>query len=262
MHFGYFEWGMNPFKREPMLARMNGKVLDSLQLDDSRPNLVADIGCGLGTGARYTARHIKDCFINCVTCVPWQIARGRELTEQQHLHRRVVFFLADLADTPFPDNMFDGIYAVESSCYGHGDDKHDFLTESYRLLKPGARLAVADGFIKDSRPLDSFSGYCHDKVCAGWALTRFATIERFEQSLVEMGFEDIAVREIGWRVGPSVLHIPATGVKFLWREITGHYGPLSAARRGHLLALFSGMALGLARHRFGYYLVNARKPAG
>ncbi len=260
MHFGYFQRGMNPLRREPMLARMNAVVLDALQLDERSSKLIADMGCGLGSTARYAARNIKDCFINCVTCVPWQIARGRELTERQHLHRRVVFFLADLAETPFADGMLDGVYAVESSRYARGTDKREFLAESYRLLKPGARLVVADGFLKGTHALNAITEYCHRKVCAGWALDNFATLERFEQRLASQGFEEIEVREIGWHLLPSVLHVPAIAAKLLWREFNHHYDPPNAPRRAHLFASLFGIALGLARHRFGYYLISAKKP--
>jgi MPBQ/MSBQ methyltransferase len=31
MHFGFFRWGMNPFRREAMLEEMNRQVFDRLQ---------------------------------------------------------------------------------------------------------------------------------------------------------------------------------------------------------------------------------------
>ena len=33
MHFGFFRWGMNPFRREAMLEQMNREVLDRLRLN-------------------------------------------------------------------------------------------------------------------------------------------------------------------------------------------------------------------------------------
>lgn len=49
---------------------------------------------------------------------------------------------------PFDANSADGAYALESCCHAPGPDKLEFLAELHRVLKPGARFAVADGFCK------------------------------------------------------------------------------------------------------------------
>ncbi len=44
-----------------------------------------------------------------------------------------------------------GAYAIESSCHAPGADKDAFIREASRLLGPGARLVVADGFLKNAQ---------------------------------------------------------------------------------------------------------------
>ncbi len=51
MHFGYYEFGMNPFKRERMLDAMNQQVFDHLKLTEE-DELVYDLGCGLSAPCR------------------------------------------------------------------------------------------------------------------------------------------------------------------------------------------------------------------
>ena len=50
-----------------------------------------------------------------------------------------------------PSASYDGVYALESSCHAHGADKGALLAEAYRLLRPGGRLVVADGFLSTGR---------------------------------------------------------------------------------------------------------------
>ena len=66
MHFGFFRWGMNPFKREAMLEQMNREILHRLHLDREpsahasarAPARILDMGCGLGATLRSFARRL------------------------------------------------------------------------------------------------------------------------------------------------------------------------------------------------------------
>jgi MPBQ/MSBQ methyltransferase len=147
MHFGYYRWGLNPFNREGMLREMNQQVLSRLGLGE-RAARVVDLGCGLGAPARDAAKRYPHWEIDAVSLVPWQIQYAGELTLAEGGVQNLRFTVADYADTPFDTASFDGGYALESSCHAAGDDKHDFVREAARLLKPGARLVVADGFIE------------------------------------------------------------------------------------------------------------------
>jgi len=260
MHFGYYEQGMNPLRLEPMLERMNARVTDELGLPSQGSKLLLDMGCGLGATARYIARNYQDSFINCVTCVPWQIEHGRELTAEVNLHRKVVFFLADFADTPFSDGLFDGLYAIESSRYARGSDKGEFLKEAFRLLKPGSRIALTDGFLKDAANIDPLTQLLYAKSCEAWAIDEFADIDVFAAMMDEAGFEDIRIEELSWKIAPSVAHVPVTALKFLYKALVEDRNSLRGSRLGHLTAPIYGALLGLRRNRFGYFLVSARKP--
>lgn len=55
MHFGFFRWGLNPLRREPMLNEMNRQVLTRLRLEPAREDLLVDLGCGVGATVRYAA---------------------------------------------------------------------------------------------------------------------------------------------------------------------------------------------------------------
>ncbi len=94
-----------------------------------------------------------------------------------------------------------------SSSYDKGKHKKAFLTETYRTLKPGARLVVADGFTKTKQYSGLFR-YCYRKVCDGWALEDFANIDDFVATLQSLGFKDIVVEDAAWQVAPNIGFMP------------------------------------------------------
>jgi SAM-dependent methyltransferase len=65
---------------------------------------------------------------------------------------RMAHLEADYTRTGLPAAQADGAWAVESACYAEGTAKADFVREAARLLKPGARLAVVDGFLLRREP--------------------------------------------------------------------------------------------------------------
>ncbi len=258
MHFGYFRGGMNPFRLEPMLERMNREVLDRLALGPEEPARLLDLGCGLGATARVAARRFPNAAVTGVTVVPWQIEQARRLTQDQGLTERVAFVNADYTASPFPSQSFDGAYALESACYAAGRDKAPFLREAHRLLKPGRRLLIADGFLKDEKPLNPILRRCYRKVCDCWSLDTFAVLPLFLARMEHLGFRDIQVEEISWNIAPSVLHVPWVTFRFLCRQVFSKT-KMTRKRWDNVIAPMLGIAVGLARRRYGYFLISASR---
>jgi cyclopropane fatty-acyl-phospholipid synthase-like methyltransferase len=146
MHFGYFRRGLNPFALEPMLDEMTRQVFLRLDLDFDRENRILDMGCGLCASARWAAREFPGLQLDAISLVPWQVEQARRLSDEKGRNGKIVFHQGDYTATEFSDGTYDAIYAIESACHAAGDDKAGFIREAARLLKPGGRLAVADGF--------------------------------------------------------------------------------------------------------------------
>jgi len=257
MHFGYYERGMNPLRREPMLERMNRVVFEALALAEDRPLTLADLGCGLGATARYVAALCPGATVRGFTIVPWQVATGNRLSGEQGLSDRVGLELADFTATPCAPASVDAAYAVESACYAGGLDKADLAAELARIVRPGGRLVVVDGFRKHSRPFGPVLGWIYRTACRSWALREMADIDAFTATLSRHGFGHLDVREISWRVAPSFAHVPFLVVKFaLGRLLRGDVG-WKKERWHNLMGPLFGSLLGLRRRQFGYYLVSA-----
>lgn len=259
MHFGFYRWGLNPLRRERMLEEMSRQVLLRLGIDATDGARLLDMGCGLGATARYAAAVFPTAHITGVTIVPWQVEQARRVTGQANLSKQIRIVKADYTNTFFTTNKFDGIYAIESMCYASGLAKQDFVAEAFRLLKPGQKLVVADGFYKHTRPMNRLLKFCADASCRFWALETYAGLEAYIEQLKQAGFRDIKIEEKSWNLVPSLLFVPWVATKFLFKEILIRRSHMSRVRWGHVYAPFLGIVLGLARKRFGYYLITATK---
>jgi ubiquinone/menaquinone biosynthesis C-methylase UbiE len=261
MHFGFYRRGLSPFRREPMLDEMNRQVVDRLRLPPEHTGTLVDLGCGVGATIRYAAAALPRASVVGITVVPWQVEKGNTWNQQLGLYPRARLELADYTRTPFAGASLDGALAIESACHAGGLDKDAFIREAARILKPGARLAVADGFLKHTeRPLDLLSSKLHDALCRSFVLPALGYIELFVAALERHGFDDIVVDDVSWRVAPSALHAPVAVIWFAGRKLL-RGERLRRQSVNNLKGSVLSTVLGANRWKFGYYLVSARKSA-
>jgi MPBQ/MSBQ methyltransferase len=261
IHFGFYRRGVTPLRLEAMLDQMNLEVYRRLELDETSAHHVLDMGCGVGATARSIARAAPRCAVTGVTVVPWQVDQATRLTRAAGMQERLRFVQADYRAVPWPDGSFDAAYAIESSCYASGPAKADFLREAARVLKPGARLVVADGFRKHAGRMNPLLRACYETMCRWWRVDMTAEITAFREEAERQGFEDVRVEDISWRIAPSVMFIPLVTARFLWRELVSHRSRMTPRRWENALAPLLGLVVGSARSAFGYYLVSARRRA-
>jgi ubiquinone/menaquinone biosynthesis C-methylase UbiE len=243
-----------------MLDRMNREVIDALRLTPGGSRRLLDLGCGLGATARWAVAYDRALHVYGLTIVPWQAQEAERLTPRVAA-AAVRYLQADYSAIPFLDASFDGVYALESSCYAAGYTKRPLLEEAFRVLTPGGRLVIADAFLKVLRPMNPLNRWCYDELCKSWSLETLGEIHQVHATLQAIGFEDIHITNISKNVTPSVLHIPFVATRFLVRHAVDGGGPLRGRRWDHLRAGLLLMAFTLDRTRSGYFLISARKPA-
>jgi ubiquinone/menaquinone biosynthesis C-methylase UbiE len=259
MHFGYFRRGLNPFSLEPMLEQMNREILTRLHLDRTQPARVLDMGCGVGATLRSLARQLPLADLTGITLVPWQIERGTELNNESPNHARIHLVLGDYEHTGFSSASFSAAYALESSCYAHGANKSAFLTEAHRILGVGGRLAVADGFLLRPPSVRGLQSLIYRKLCECWVIETLGELHLFTLELERLGFHDIQVEHIQYRVAPSVFQVPWVTLKFLVRDVLFGSRKMTRARWNNVLA---PILLPFVSHPIGpmsYCLVTATR---
>ena len=259
MHYGFYRKGMNPFHRESMLDQMTQQVFDRLRLDPNAQPSLLDMGCGVGASIRYLAKKYKKLLLNGITIVPWQINKGKTMNRQAGLESRINLIEGDFTETNLKSNSFEGVYAIESACHAPGPAKTPFVKEAFRILKPGGKLVVADGFIKNPHiRFSNFTKRSYELLCRSWALPQMAELPFFIEALKSNGFRNITVEDISWKVAPSVAHSPFLILKFLLKKwLNGEH--LGRQSWNNLKGVFLTNVLGLKRKKFGYYIITAEK---
>lgn len=259
MHYGYYRKGMNPFRREPMLNQMTQQVFERLKVDPDKSPALLDMGCGVGASVRYLAKKYQNLFLKGITIVPWQIQKARAMNQAACLADRIELTEGDFTKTGFKNASFDGLYAIESACHSPGPGKKPFIREAFRILKPGGKLVVADGFIKNPHiPFSNFTKRSYQTLCRSWALPQMAALGLFIEELKRAGFREIKVEDISWKVAPSVAHSPFLILKFLLvKWLKGER--LGRQSWNNLKGVFLTNVLGLKRKKFGYYIISAEK---
>ena len=237
MHFGYYRAGANPLDREAMLEQMNAEVLARLRPEGIAEPYLLDLGCGLGATLRSVARRLRRAKLWGITRVPWQVQRARDFNQAAGCGERISVLEGDYEDTAvLPESGFDGVYALESSCHAHGADKRDLLREAHRVLRPGGRLVVCDGFLTGHRFVSRMQERIYRKLCECWVIEQLAQLDLFTARLNQLGFREITVEHLQLRVAPSVAHVPWVTVKFLVTDVLFGEREMTRARWNNVLA--------------------------
>jgi cyclopropane fatty-acyl-phospholipid synthase-like methyltransferase len=141
IHFGY--WDKDTKDHSQSLTNLNREVakraLDNLKLGAR----VLDAGSGVGGTAFWLAENYPVQVMG-VSIVDKQIDIARHYAKLRGLETKVKFEKQDYHETSFENESFDVIIAIESFCYCY--DREKFFAECFRLLKPGGRFVICDGF--------------------------------------------------------------------------------------------------------------------
>jgi tocopherol O-methyltransferase len=185
IHYGYWDEKVSSFAGS--LMRMNEVMAEAAGINPGK--YVLDAGCGVGGSSVFLAK--SGAIVTGITLSERQVNQARENAIQKGLGSGIVFHVMDYCATSFPDASFDVIWGCESICYAQNKEK--FIREAYRLLKPGGKLVVADGFVRAMEDND------HPIVrqwLDGWQVNYLETPQGFKELMKQAGFINIVYRDI------------------------------------------------------------------
>ncbi|WP_446011228.1 SAM-dependent methyltransferase [Candidatus Electrothrix sp.] len=205
IHYGYWEdghWeGVQRKDHRDALERMNAVMAKAARI--SVEDTVLDAGCGTGGSAVWLAKTMK-CRVTGVTLCEQHIPLAERFARKNNVDHLCQFFCKDFSDTCLDPVSFDVVWVLESSCYAL--DKKKLLEEAARLLKPGGRLVVADGFLQQAE-LSEDEQEMLNRWMLGWAVPNVLNVDQFGRYLEESGFEDISFDEITENILPTSLRM-------------------------------------------------------
>jgi tocopherol O-methyltransferase len=186
IHYGYWDERVKSFPQS--LLRMNEVMMEAANIKSS--DRVLDAGCGIGGSSIFLGEKMG-CNVTGISLSERQINKAKELAIEKKVEEKVDFRVMNYCATNFPNESFDIVWGCESICYA--DDKEQFIKEAFRLLKPGGRLVVADGFVTDFKNNDRST---IRNWLDGWQVNYLETLDRFEEFMSETGFKNIFSSDI------------------------------------------------------------------
>ncbi|CAB9527316.1 Phthiotriol/phenolphthiotriol dimycocerosates methyltransferase [Seminavis robusta] len=109
---------------------------------------VLEVGSGRGGGSSYTKRYLHPAKMTGLD----YSSKAVDFCQEKHAKNvpGLTYLQGNAEDLPFGNDEFDVVINVESShCYGHFDK---FLSEVYRVLKPGGQFSWVDIRKPDALP--------------------------------------------------------------------------------------------------------------
>jgi ubiquinone/menaquinone biosynthesis C-methylase UbiE len=214
IHFGMYVKGVHSFVES--LHYMNYYAGKLLGITQDKSWVILDAGCGVGGPSTQLAKLFpKSTFIG-ITITRNQIPLAQELARREGVTNNTQFLLQNYRHTEFPDNYFDGAFAQES--HNYAQNKEEMIREMYRVIKPGGRFVILDGFIRDE-PLTSLSR----KVLDIWRPARgfpdLISMKDLKTLLEKNGFEDVVVEDLTKTILPSVARSTCLGPYFFTASV-------------------------------------------
>jgi ubiquinone/menaquinone biosynthesis C-methylase UbiE len=170
---GYFNVGYWSAATKDLVSACDALVDQVAAPISAGARVVLDIGCGLGAGTQRLAGRFPHALVAGANVSLWQLRMTRS--------RGPAAVATDAARLGVATGSADAVVALESAL--HFDTRDQFFAESFRVLRPGGVLSMADMLFRDA------------DVIGPWMVpeaNRVRSLAEYEERVRAAGFTSIA----------------------------------------------------------------------
>ncbi len=183
LHYGLWEEGTRNLKEA--IQNTNKSVSELLEIKKS--DVVLDAGCGVGGTSFYIAEKYG-ANVHGITLSEVQLKQASSRARHSHIKNNPHFYRRDYLKTGFKGSYFTKIFGIES--FSHCSNHQALLDEMYRILKPGGKMAIVDGFSAKNNLSDD-EARLFENLISGFAIPMPVSIARYKGMLKKAGFKKI-----------------------------------------------------------------------
>jgi microcystin synthetase protein McyJ len=161
-----------------------------------------DVGFGFAEQDLFWLERYGVKRITGVNITAMQVEHARKRVRERGFEGRIDLKVGSATELPFEAASFDKVTALE--CAHHFDTREQFFKEAFRVLRPGGRLAIADGLpFPGRKPPNLVNRMSLRRWC--YPLANYYDRDEYKKRLLSVGFSDVTYRSIRNYVFPACL---------------------------------------------------------
>ena len=187
LNMGYWKDTNNIIKASEALINL---VVEKAEIKNGHK--VLDLGFGYGDQDIYIANKFVDTKIYGLNILPKQVNEAIKKVELAGLANRIILDEGDAVNLPFENDTFDVVIAIEAAF--HFNTRQRFFRESYRVLKAGGVICLADCLPSKFAQMDN--QFLSASLNMGIPIENQYGIEKYTELLGLSGFSDVSVDDL------------------------------------------------------------------
>lgn len=170
---------------------------------------VLELASGKGFNGHWLAPRCPGVRLRGIDLTPLHVALAN-----RRRRPNLTFEVVDYQNLAFGDGAFDLVFAIECLC--HARDLWETLGEAHRVLKPGGRLVLTDGFRREGFPqLEPALEVAAQLVELSMSVERFWQIDEFLHVARKCGFRVLECRDLSAAIQPNLLRLQRVARAYL-----------------------------------------------